>query len=336
MARAREIALDLTSDTPEAPLARARADVPAADAPVADTPVPDAPAAGPLNPALDDVRADLGGGVYAPVPANLTVIGTAGNDYLMGGAGNDVMRGLAGDDFITGGAGNDSISGDAGNDMIFGGDGNDQINGNDGDDLLRGNAGNDSIWGSAGNDIVEGSEGDDRVEGGAGQDFVSGGAGNDTVRGNDDADVLDGGAGSDRLDGGKGQDTLTGGEGRDYFIAGADDVAWNAHSHVWDVVTDFNPYGSTDRDCLDLRLVMDQTTFTGTTAQQAYDQGYLRLSLYQHFDDQGNVTYGTIVVVDRNGAEANVHGAGIANVFLLEGVQPSEISFTAFAGHFLV
>jgi Ca2+-binding RTX toxin-like protein len=297
-------------------------------------------ASGILNPALDDIRVDLGDGVYAPVkptPQPLVIHGTPGNDYLVGGAGNDVMRGLAGDDFISGGAGNDSISGDAGNDMVFGGEGHDQVNGNDGDDLLRGNAGNDSLWGSNGNDIVEGSEGDDRVEGGAGQDFVSGGAGNDTVRGGDDADILDGGAGVDRLEGGKGMDTLTGGEGRDFFLARPDEVAWNAHSHVWDVITDFNPYGSADRDCIDLRLLMDQTQFTGTTAQQAYEQGFLRLSQYQRIDDNGNITHGTVIVVDQNGSASNGHGgAGIANVFLLEGVQTHEMSFTAFAGHFLV
>lgn len=57
------------------------------------------------------------------------------------------------------------------------------------------------------------------------------------------------------------------------------DVVWNAHAHQWDVITDFNPYGSADRDGIDLRLIMDQTQFTGTTAQQAYDQGFLRLSI---------------------------------------------------------
>lgn len=326
-----EIDTDLLAEVPEArPVLRPAAPI----ANGGETATPDAPAA--LNPALDGIQVDLGGGVYAPVVPNLVIHGTAGNDYLAGGAGNDVMRGLAGDDFITGGLGNDSISGDAGRDMVFGGDGNDQINGNDGDDLLRGNSGNDSIWGSNGNDIVEGSEGDDRVEGGAGQDFVSGGAGNDTVRGGDDADILDGGAGIDRIDGGKGGDTLTGGEGRDFFTAGPGDVAWNAHSHQWDVITDFNPHGSTDRDCIDLRLILDQTSFTGTTAQQAYDEGYLRLSQYQRIDDAGNITYGTIIVVDKNGSESQTHGEGIANVFLLEGVQTHELSFTAYAGHFLV
>jgi len=331
--RVREIDIDTLAAAPEAAPVPPRAAIEVVQDETAGGTAPPAPL---LNPALDDVRADIGGGVYAPVVPNLVIHGTAGNDYLAGGAGNDVMRGLAGDDFITGGLGNDSISGDAGNDMIFGGDGNDQINGNDGDDLLRGNAGNDSIWGSNGNDIVEGSEGDDRVEGGAGQDFVSGGAGNDTVRGGDDADILDGGAGSDRIDGGKGMDTLTGGEGRDFFVAGPDDVAWNAHSHAWDVITDFNPYGSTDRDCIDLRLIMDQTSFTGTTAQEAYEQGYLRLSQYQRIDDAGNITYGTVIVVDKNGDAPQTHGEGVANVFLLEGVQSHELSFTAFASHFLV
>jgi len=332
--RVNELDIDNLAETTEAaPIVRP----PAAGADQPD--VATAGTAGAFDPALDGVLADIGGGVYAQdlgSPPNLVIHGTAGNDYLAGGAGNDVMRGLAGDDFINGGLGNDSISGDAGNDMVFGGEGHDHINGNDGDDLLRGNAGNDSIWGSNGNDIVEGSEGDDRVEGGAGQDFVSGGAGNDTVRGNDDADTLDGGAGTDRMDGGKGRDTLTGGEGRDFFTAGPNDVVWNAHSHAWDVITDFNPYGSTDRDCIDLRQILDQTTFTGTTAQQAHDQGYLRLSQYQRIDDAGNITYGTIIVVDQNGSAPQNRGEGVANVFLLEGVQTHELSFTAFASHFLV
>jgi Ca2+-binding RTX toxin-like protein len=324
--------LDVDSvDAPETtPVLRPVAPLAAGGAATTETPA--------LNAALDDLYIDLSGGVLAPVPPvapNLVIHGTAGNDYLAGGAGNDVMRGLAGDDFINGGLGNDSISGDVGHDMVFGGDGHDQINGNDGDDLLRGNAGNDSIWGSNGNDIVEGSEGDDRVEGGAGQDFVSGGAGNDTVRGNDDADILDGGAGDDRMDGGKGQDRLTGGEGRDYFIANPGDLSWNAHAHAWDVITDFTP-GGWPRDCIDLRLIMDATTFTGTTAQQAYDQGYLKLSQYQRIDEDGTVTHGTIIVVDKNGAEPEYRGQGVANVFLLEGVQTHEISFTAFASHFLV
>jgi Ca2+-binding RTX toxin-like protein len=295
-------------------------------------------AASALNPALDDALADLSTSVFVPdiIFTPIVVNGTPGNDYIEGGYGDDVLSGRGGDDFITGGYGNDKISGGAGNDMAFGGEGHDQINGNSGNDLLRGNGGNDSLWGADGNDILEGSEGDDRVEGGAGQDFVSGGAGNDTLKGGDDADIVDGGAGSDRIEGGKGVDTLIGGEGRDFFMSRPDEVVWHAHSHQWDVVTDFNPYGSTDRDCIDLRLILDQTTFTGTTAQQAYDQGYLSLSQYQRIDENGNITRGTIIVADSNGSEPQYRGAGVANVFLLEGVQTHELSFTTFAGHFLV
>jgi Ca2+-binding RTX toxin-like protein len=297
---------------------------------------PDAPAS--LNPALDDIVVDLGG-VYAPVsepPANLVIHGTPGNDFTMAGDGNDLIYGHGGDDFIIGGAGNDRIAGGDGNDMIFGGEGHDKLSGEAGDDLLRGNAGDDKLFGGAGNDIVEGSEGRDLLEGGAGSDYLGGGAGDDVLRGGDDADIVDGGAGSDRIEGGKGVDTLSGGEGRDFFMSRPDEVVWNGHSHQWDVVTDFNPYGSTDRDCIDLRLILDQTTFTGTTAQQAYDQGYLSLSQYQRIDENGNITHGTIIVVDKNGSESQYHGEGVANVFLLEGVQTHELSFTTFAGHFLV
>ena len=289
-----------------------------------------------IKPALDDIVVDLGGGVYAPVPPDLVIHGTSGDDALYGGAGNDVMRGLAGNDYIFGGYGNDSISGDAGNDLIFGGLGNDHINGNAGDDVLHGDAGNDSLWGSDGNDVLKGGDGDDRLEGAAGTDKLHGGNGNDTLRGGDGNDTVSGNAGNDRIDGGKGQDTLTGGAGRDHFMAGPDDVAWNAHSHACDVITDFNPYGSVDRDSIDLRLIMDATEFTGTTAQEAYDQGFLRLQQYQRIDEAGNVTHGTIVVVDKNGSAPQHHGEGVANVFLLEGVQMHELSFTAFAGHFLV
>jgi Ca2+-binding RTX toxin-like protein len=326
-------------DLPAEPIARPRpaaipAEQPAPDQPAADGGTTQSP--GPFNPALDDIVVDLDGGVYAPVPPDLVIHGTTGDDVLYGGAGNDVMRGLAGNDVIFGGAGNDSISGDAGNDLIFGGLGNDHINGNAGDDVLHGDAGNDSLWGADGNDVLKGGDGDDRLEGGAGNDKLYGGNGNDTLRGGDGDDMISGGDGRDVIDGGKGQDTLTGGAGRDFFMARPDDVVWNGHSSQWDIITDFNPYGSTDRDCIDLRLIMAQTEFTGTTAQEAYEQGYLRLSQYQHIDDYGNVTHGTLVVVDKNGHAPQSHGVGVANVFVLEGVQTHELSFTAFAGHFLV
>lgn len=82
MARLRDIDLDPTLDAPapEAPLLRGPG---AAAHGASETP------AAFVNPALDDARADLGGGVLAPVdpappvPANLVIHGTAGNDYLV-------------------------------------------------------------------------------------------------------------------------------------------------------------------------------------------------------------------------------------------------------------
>jgi Ca2+-binding RTX toxin-like protein len=330
--RVREIDSDLLADTTEtAPVMHHTAiDVVQDDA--ADGVASPTPA---LNPALDDIVADIGGGVFQQVPLNLVIHGTAGNDYLVGGAGNDVMRGLAGDDFIVGGDGNDSISGDAGNDMVFGGEGHDQINGNDGDDLLRGNAGNDSLWGANGNDILEGSEGDDRIEGGDGLDALFGGAGNDQMKGGGYADTLDGGDGSDKLDGGKGTDTLTGGEGRDFFVADLNGDAWSSHHYRSDVITDFTAPG-TVRDCIDLRVVMAKTLFTGTTVQQAVDQGFLYLNEYAYDDGNGNTVFGTKVMIDYNGLAADSHNMGDIGVFDLQNVHANQLGFSTYASHFLL
>jgi Ca2+-binding RTX toxin-like protein len=314
MARHRELDLDPSLDAPEAtPLARR---------PLGDgiyTP-DDMPANTGINPALDDVHVDLGGGVLAPAAnaAPNKIEGTAGNDFIYGTAGKDVIRGLGGDDFIIAGDGDDKVSGDAGNDMIFGGEGHDQINGNDGDDLLRGNAGNDSLWGANGNDLLEGSEGDDRLDGG------------------DGLDSLFGGAGSDSLKGGKGLDILTGGEGRDFFVADLNFEGWNPHLSAADVVTDFNPFGW-PRDCVDLRVILAKTTFTGTTAQEAYDQGCIQLSPYQVIDDNGNIErFGTLILIDQNGSEWQPRGQGVAAVLALDGVHTNELGFSAYASHFLV
>lgn len=333
---------------PETPIAR-----PTSSAIPADEPASGAgtgiPSPGP-TPAIDDIVVDLGGGVYAPVtpvPPDLVIYGTAGDDVLYGGAGNDVMRGLAGDDVIYGGAGNDSISGDAGNDLIFGGDGNDQINGNAGDDILHGDAGNDSLWGADGNDVLKGGDGDDRLEGAAGTDKLHGGNGNDTLRGGDGDDTIFGGAGSDRIEGGKGRDVLTGGEGRDVFVADLNVDEWPeivsggsghhgyAH-HDPDVITDVNPFGSTDRDCIDLRTIMAKTLFTGTTVQQAVDQGFLYLTGYSYTDADGNSGFGTEVHVVYDGLDGNVANKGQIVVFDLQNVHVEDLSFSSYAGHFLL
>ena len=45
---------------------------------------------------------------------NLTIDGTAGNDYLVGGTGDDTINGHAGNDFLIGGLGNDTLDGGTG------------------------------------------------------------------------------------------------------------------------------------------------------------------------------------------------------------------------------
>lgn len=332
MARYRELDLDPSLDAPEAtPLARR---------PLGDGihPQDDMPANTGINPALDDVHTDLGGGVLAQ-SANAApnkIEGTAGNDFIYGTAGKDVIRGLGGDDFIIAGGGDDKVSGDAGNDAVYGGFGNDQINGNDGNDVLFGDQDNDSLWGGKGDDWLDGGEGDDSLVGGDGADRLIGGWGNDTLRGDAGDDIINGGSGDDTLEGGKGLDTLTGSWGRDTFVADLNFDGWNPHLSAADVVTDFNPFGW-PRDCIDLRLILDKTTFTGTTAQEAYDQGYIRLSPYQQIDDNGNVErFGTLILIDQNGSEWQPRGQGVAAVFALDGVHTDDLSFTAFASHFLV
>jgi Ca2+-binding RTX toxin-like protein len=339
MARVRDIDIDIDyfSDTAETPVRHAGAELPASEPASEDT-------ADAFNPALDDIVADIGGGVYQQVPLNLVIHGTPGDDYLVGGPGNDVMRGLAGDDFISGADGNDSISGDAGRDLIFGGEGNDQINGNAGDDILHGDAGNDSLWGSDGDDVLKGGTGDDRLEGAAGTDKLHGGDGNDTLRGGDGNDTVSGNAGIDRIDGGKGRDILTGGAGRDFFIADLNVDAWpesqggHHHPHAHhdpDIITDFQTAGY-DRDCIDLRVIMAKTLFTGTTLQQAVDEGFLYLTGYSYTDADGNSGFGAKVHVSYDGWNGNVPNKGSIAVLDLQNVHVEDLSLSSFAGHFLL
>ena len=152
-----------------------------------------------------------------------TLIGGAGNDYLLGGAGNDTLEGGAGNDYLLGGAGDDTLEGGAGDDTLEGGEGVDRLSGGAGSDDLLGGAGNDRLEGGAGTDWLYGGAGNDRLEGGDGNDRLEGGAGNDTLNGGADNDRLEGGAGDDSLEGGEGDDLLYGEAGIDYLLGGAGD-----------------------------------------------------------------------------------------------------------------
>jgi hypothetical protein len=338
--RARSIDSDPLLDAAEAeapPARRTTEPLPETADGGTDSPAPYA------HPALDDVVIQPKPAVQVDPPPSIIVAGGPGkdvikggpgHDILAGGAGNDIFRGGAGNDVLLGGDGDDNLDGGLGDDWLVGDAGNDVLKGGDGDDVLEGRAGNDRLDGGAGNDVLKGGDGNDLLIGGAGIDQLSGGAGDDVMMGGDYADTLHGGAGNDRLEGGKGRDILTGGEGRDFFVADLNGDVWANHHYQPDIVTDFNPFGDfTTRDCIDLRLILAKTEFTGTTVQQAVDQGFLFLVQY---GDPANGPFGTKVMIDYNGHADHPHTMGPIPVFDLQGVQANQLYFNAFASHFLV
>ena len=94
--------------------------------------------------------------------ANVTILGTNGNDTIFGRfilTGNPLVPRIDLDDVIHGLGGDDTIDGLGGNDFICGGDGNDRLNGGPGNDVLIGGAiGNDILDGDAGTDVCVGSQ----------------------------------------------------------------------------------------------------------------------------------------------------------------------------------
>jgi Ca2+-binding RTX toxin-like protein len=79
------------------------------------------------------------------VAENLTLTGTAGNDFLAGGNGHDTLYGWAGNDTLFGSYGNDRLYGGAGDDRLDGSAGNDTLSGGLGWDTLTGGTGNDTF-----------------------------------------------------------------------------------------------------------------------------------------------------------------------------------------------
>jgi Ca2+-binding RTX toxin-like protein len=82
-----------------------------------------------------------------------TIVGTAGDDFLLGTSGNDVMCGKGG---------NDTLAGSSGNDILRGGKGNDRLEGGGGSDVLLGQGGNDRFF------AYDGTH--DHLNGGPGRD----------------------------------------------------------------------------------------------------------------------------------------------------------------------
>lgn len=75
---------------------------------------------------------------------------------------------------------NNTLNGGTGDDFMFGDAGNDSLNGNDGADQLWGDSGNDTLNGGDDSDTLYGGEGDDWLDGGSGFDVMFGGTGDDT------------------------------------------------------------------------------------------------------------------------------------------------------------
>lgn len=263
---------------------------------------------------------------------NDQINGGYGNDRLFGDAGNDSIMGLHDADYIEGGSGDDIIQGDDGDDTLLGGGDKDLLIGGRGNDFLDGEFGRDTLEGDAGNDNLFGGYDDDYLNGGADSDSLFGGLGNDTLIGGaaavDGDDFLDGGAGrdrliggggNDRLYGGQGVDILTGGAGRDTFIFRESDNYVPGYKSGFDRITDFqfttNNMSFTG-DNIDLSFLFDQNTnFTGSSAYQAWEQGYLVF-----VSNDG----GTYVVIDRNGQAPDVAGQSDMAVVFLQGVSTSQ------------
>jgi Ca2+-binding RTX toxin-like protein len=301
-----------------------------------------------------------------PYVWNQTLIGTAGADRIEGAAGHDVIYGLGGNDTLLGWYGNDRLEGAAGDDVLYGSNGYDKVNGGEGndslhggsdDDVLNGDAGADTLYGDHGNDwldggidndILYGHDGVDRMHGGDGRDTLLGGAHRDFLYGGNASDYLFGEAGDDRLFGGEGNDLLNGGRGTNYMSGGAGRDAFDFHpplgqggySSDYNYVTDFElraPGGSLGYDLINLTTMMDKVTnFTGTTADQAWAQGYL------YFTSIGDSTN---VYIDPNGkapdAPPTHSGAHDILVVQLSNVARSDLGaidgeFFGLHHHFLV
>jgi len=293
----------------------------------------------------DSLLGSLGDDVIFGGLGNDFINGGYGIDHLYGEDGNDYITGLHDIDYIDGGRGDDTLQGDGGNDVLWGGEGKDYLSGGADHDSLYGQAGDDRLEGGDGNDLLFGDADNDTLNGGNGSDVLFGGTGDDTLYGGafgiDGADMLFGEAGRDTLHGGAGNDTLnggadadrlTGGTGRDTFIIA--DAGGRYYSH-YDTITDFQfvtNNQSFSGDWIDLSALFDKyTNFTGSTANQAWAQGYLVLE--QH-GTPGTDGFGTYLKIDRNGFAPDAYYQGDITAVNLQGVaansfdainQPSQL-----------
>lgn len=192
--------------------------------------------------------------------SDLTIYGTAADEYLVTGDGNDTIDMVGGNNIVVAGGGNDLITTTSGSNYIDGGDGIDTYimdPGYDGDvDLSTGTATKTALGTS---DVlfnienVFGNNGDNVITGDAGANYLATGGGADTVYG---------GGGDDQIDAYSqtGSKTFVGGTGNDIIFAGADadEFYWAAGDGA-DTVYYFDASDGATGDTIHLDLLGDQS-----------------------------------------------------------------------------
>ncbi|MGL6280813.1 MAG: calcium-binding protein [Microcoleaceae cyanobacterium] len=168
------------------------------------------------------------------VGASVTLIGGAGNDWLIGTTAPGVFN------YFNPGTGNDYVQLATTGDQLIGDMGGDDTllaleNGTAGS-LLQDTLGNNTFLGNTLNDTLIGGSGKDTIRGGNGNDSLWGAAGNDQLNGNAGSDSLFAGGGDDYLIGSSGADFLRGGDGKDSFA-----FFGEAPGTRTDIIGDFNP-----------------------------------------------------------------------------------------------
>lgn len=89
------------------------------------------------------------------------------------------------------------------------------------------------------------------------------------------------------------------------------------------------------RDVIDLSAALDTSTFQGTTAYEAFSQGYVYL--VQH-GTPGEVGFGTTVYLDRNGSADDYGYQNDVALVDVQGVAARELStgYGYYQGNFIV
>jgi Ca2+-binding RTX toxin-like protein len=229
--------------------------------------------------------------------AGCTLIGGAGNDYLIFSFNNGVVVEKAG-------GGEDTIEvwqdidlanyANVENLNVFGAGRPSPVA------IGMGNALANKISGDFVANIFNGADGNDTLDGGGGfgSDTLYGGNGDDRIQGSHASDLLDGGDGADTLVAGAGADQLTGGTGRDIFVVG--------EIGGLDTVTDFE--SGAGGDALDLGDIL--IGYDGVTSD-AND--------FVKFTSIGD---DTLVQVDSDGVGGSV---GFIDTVLLKGVTLTDV-----------